>query len=124
MVPSIDIDSEQPIFDAEIPTNKKLAYFIFEDTKIEETAVAQMYFYVLRALFEKNAELFLLNNQILKISKNPQEFRAPQELINGYYIEANIDSNSKFNYLKKMLNVFELGDELIIKYDTEEAGDN
>ncbi len=124
VLPTIDDDSEQPIFDAEIPTNKKLAYFIFEDTKVEESAVAKMYFYVLRALFEKNTELFLQNNQLVKISKNQQEFRAPQELINGYYIEANIDSNSKFNYLKKMLNVFELGDELIIKYDTESSGDN
>jgi hypothetical protein len=47
----------------------------------------------------------------------------PQELINGYFIESNIDSNSKFSYLKKMLNVFELEDELIIKYNSELAGD-
>jgi hypothetical protein len=46
----------------------------------------------------------------------------PQELINGYYVESNIDSNSKFTYLKKLLTVFELEDELIIKYNSEIAG--
>ena len=122
-LPIIETDAEQNIFDAEPPTNKKLEYFIFEDTKVEESAIAQMYFYVLRSLYEKNAELLLENPQIIKLSKNQNDFRAPQELINGYFIEANIDSNSKFSYLKKMLTVFELEDELIIKYNSELAGD-
>ena len=122
-LPVIETDSEQNIFDAEPPINKKLEYFIFEDTKVEESAVAQMYFYVLRALYEKNAALLLENSQIIKVTKNQSDFRAPQELINGYFIEANIDSNSKFSYLKKMLIVFELEDELIIKYNSELASD-
>jgi uncharacterized protein with ParB-like and HNH nuclease domain len=122
-LPLIEADSEQNIFDAEPPINKKLEYFIFEDTKVEESAVAQMYFYVLRALYEKNAELLLEKSLIIKVTKNQSDFRAPQELINGYFIEANIDSNSKFSYLKKILTVFELEDELIIKYNSELAGD-
>jgi uncharacterized protein with ParB-like and HNH nuclease domain len=122
-LPLIETDSEQNIFDAEPPINKKLEYFIFEDTKVEESAVAQMYFYVLRALYEKNAALLLENALIIKVTKNQSDFRAPQELINGYFIESNIDSNSKFSYLKKMLTVFELEDELIIKYNSELADD-
>jgi uncharacterized protein with ParB-like and HNH nuclease domain len=122
-LPVIETDSEQNIFDAEPPTNKKLEYFIFEDTKVEESVVAQMYFYVLRELYEKNPELLIENNHIIKVTKNQSDFRMPQELINGYFIESNIDSNSKFSYLKKMLNVFELEDELIIKYNSELAGD-
>jgi hypothetical protein len=82
-----------------------------------------MYFYVLRALYEKNAELLLENSHIIKVTNNQSDFRAPQELINGYFIESNIDSNSKFSYLKKMLIVFELEDELFIKYNSELAGD-
>jgi uncharacterized protein with ParB-like and HNH nuclease domain len=121
-LPIIEADSEQNIFDSEPPTNKKLEYFIFEDTKVEESAIAQMYFYVLRALYEKNAELLLENSQIIKVTKNQSDFRAPQELINGYFIEANIDSNTKFSNLKKMLSVFELEDELLIKYNSELSG--
>jgi hypothetical protein len=121
-LPLIEADSEQNIFDSEPPTNKKLEYFIFEDTKVEESAIAQMYFYVLRALYEKNAELLLENSQIIKVTKNQSDFRAPQELINGYFIEANIDSNTKFSNLKKMLSVFELEDELLIKYNSELSG--
>ena len=123
VLPLIETDSEQNIFDAEPPINKKLEYFIFENTKVEEPVIAKMYFYVLRELYEKNPELLLENNQIIKVTKNQSDFRAPQELINGYFIESNIDSNSKFSYLKKMLTVFELEDELIIKYNSELAGD-
>ena len=45
-------------------------------------------------------------------------------MINGYFIEANIDSNTKFNILKRLLVVFELEDELIIKYssDSDDSG--
>ena len=122
-LPLIETDSEQNIFDAEPPINKKLEYFIFENTKVEESVIAKMYFYVLRELYEKNPELLLENNLIIKVTKNQSDFRMPQELINGYFIESNIDSNSKFSYLKKMLTVFELEDELIIKYNSELAGD-
>ena len=51
----------------------------------------------------------------------PGDFRAPQEFINGYYIEANIESNIKFSNLKKLLSIFELEDELIIKYSSEQS---
>lgn len=118
-IPTSETDIEQNIFDAEPPTNKKLEYFIFEDVRVEEAHVAQMYFYVLRSLFEKNPELLLESAHIIKLSKNPRDFRTPQELLNGYFVEANLDSNSKFSYLKKILSVFELEDELIIKYNSE-----
>ena len=121
-IPTFETDAEQNIFDAEPPTNKKLEYFIFEDTRIDEVHVAQMYFYVLRSLYEKNPELLLESKHIIKLSKTPSEFRTPQELLNGYFIEANIDSNSKFSYLKKILSVFELEDELIIKYNSDHNG--
>jgi len=109
--------AELNIFDAESPTHKKLEYFIFENTKVEEDAIAQMYFYVIRKLYQKNTQLLLSNQELFKITREASDFRAPQDLINGYFIEANIDSNTKFNTLKKLLTVYDLEDELIIKYD-------
>jgi hypothetical protein len=111
-----DESEEQNIFDAESPTHKKLEYFIFENTKIEEDTVAQMYFYVIKNLYEKNSQLLLSNQDVFKITRNASDFRTSQEVINGWYIESNIDSNSKFAILKKLLALFEMEDELLIKY--------
>jgi uncharacterized protein with ParB-like and HNH nuclease domain len=123
-IPDIEIadadeSDEQNIFDAESPTHKKLEYFIFENTKVEENAVAQMYFYVIRKLYEKNTQLLISNQDVLKISRETKDFRAAQEVVNGWYIESNIDSNSKFGILKKLLPVFEMEDELLIKYASD-----
>lgn len=107
---------EQNIFDAESPTHKKLEYFIFENTRVEEETVAQMYFYVIKNLYEKNSQLLLSNQDLFKITRTQSDFRAGQEVVNGWFIESNIDSNSKFSTLKKLLALFEMEDELIIKY--------
>lgn len=109
---------EQNIFDAESPTHKKLKYFLFENTKVEEDTVAQMYFYVIRNLYERNTQLLINNQDLFKITRNTSDFRAAQEVFNGWYVESNIDSNSKFSILKKLLTVFELEDELLIKYSS------
>ena len=108
--------SEQNIFDAESPTYKKLEYFIFENTRVDEETVAQMYFYVIKNLYEKNSQLLVSNQDLFKITRNQSDFRAGQEVVNGWFIESNIDSNSKFNSLKKLLTLFEMEDELSIKY--------
>ena len=115
-IEEVDETEEENIFDAESPTHKKLEYFIFENTKIEETAIARMYFYVIESLYEKNSQLLLSNQDILKISRCASDFRMPQEVTNGWFIEANIDSNSKFAVLKKLLSLFDLEEELLIKY--------
>ena len=121
VLPQTDDSSEQNIFDAESPKHQKLEYFIFENTKVEEDTISQMYFHILGKLFEKNPELFLSNDIGLKITRKSEDFRSPQELINGYYVEANMDSTSKFSLLKRVLTLFELEDELIIKYDDGEG---
>lgn len=117
-IEDVDETEEQNIFDADTPTHKKLEYFIFENTRVEEDTIAQMYFYVIRKLYEKNIQLLITNQDIFKITRNTEDFRAAQEVENGWYIESNIDSNSKFTILKKLLNLFELQDELLIKYTT------
>lgn len=111
-----DDSEEQNIFDAESPRNKKLEYYIFENTKVEEDTVAQMYFGVIRNLYEKNSQLLVENQETFKITRNSSDFRAPQEVTNGWYIESNIDSNSKFNSLKRLLTLFAMEEELSIKY--------
>ncbi|SHK63490.1 Uncharacterized conserved protein, contains ParB-like and HNH nuclease domains [Maribacter aquivivus] len=115
-VPVFEKTDEQSIFDAESPTHKKLEYFIFENTKIDEEVISKMYVYVIQKLYEKNTQLLLGATDILKLSRLPEDFRSAQDLKNGYFIEANLDSNSKFSILKKLLPLFELEDELLIKY--------
>ncbi len=123
-IPVSENNIEQNIFNAESPTHKKLEYFIFEETKVDDDAIARMYFYVIEKLYEKNPQLILEAKDIIKITRKETDFRAPQELQSGYYIESNIDSNSKFNILKKLLKLFELEDELVIKYADDESKDS
>jgi adenine-specific DNA methylase len=56
------------------------------------------------------------NQDFFKITRNTNDFRSPQEVINGWFIESNIDSNTKFSSLKKLLSLFEMEDELSVKY--------
>lgn len=118
IIEEIDESEEQNIFDAESPTNKKLDYFIFEDSKVNERHIAGMYMYVITELYERNTQLLLEDNNIIKLSRDANEFRSGQELINGYFVEMNIDSNSKFTVLKKLLTLYDLEDELTIKYES------
>jgi len=111
-----DDSEELNIFDAESPTYKKLEYFIFENTKEEEDTIARMYAHVINRLYEKNSQLLVSNQEVFKITRNSSDFRAPQGIANGWFIESNIDSNSKFSILKKLLSLFEMEDELFIKY--------
>ena len=116
IISEIDDSEEMNIFDAENPINKKLEYFIFENTRIEEDIFSQMYIYVIKKLFEKNSQLLVSNQEVFKITRNSSDFRSPQEIINGWYIESNMDSNNKFNSLKRLLTLFEMEDDLFIKY--------
>jgi len=116
IISEIDDSEEMNIFDAENPINKKLEYFIFENTKIEEDIFSQMYVYVIKKLYEKNSQLLVSNQDVFKITRNSSDFRSPQEINNGWYIESNMDSNNKFNGLKRLLSLFEMEDDLFIKY--------
>lgn len=118
VITEINDTEEQNIFDAESPRNKKLEYYIFENTKIEEDTIAQMYFSVVRSLYERNSQLLVSSPDVFKITRNPADFRAPQEVVNGWFMESNIDSSSKFSILKRLLSLYELEDELSIKFSS------
>jgi len=119
-IEEINDEDEQSLFDADPPTFKKLEYFIFDNTKIETDAVSQMYIYVVKELYQRNTQLLTTQDQV-KITRHQEDFRSPQEVVNGWYIETNLDSNSKVNSLKRLLISFELEDELIVKYNSEKS---
>ena len=114
-----DESEEQNIFDAESPRNKKLEYYIFENTRIDEDTIARMYIKIIQNLYEKNSQLLVSNQEVFKMTRNSSDFRTPEEVINGWYVETNMDSNNKFINLKKLLTLFEMEDELFIKYSSE-----
>ncbi|WCL81605.1 DUF4268 domain-containing protein [Saprospira sp. CCB-QB6] len=115
------LEPEMNIFEASMPKNKKLAYFIFEGEKLVEHKFTQMYLYVLRQLYQKDAALLLSQPARLKVSERAEDFRAPQLLVGSYFVETNLDSNKKFVILKRLLPSFGLEDALAIKYGEEEA---
>jgi hypothetical protein len=55
---------------------------------------------------------------VFKITRATSDFRAPQEVANGWFMESNIDSNSKFGALKRLLTLYEMEEELSIKFST------
>jgi hypothetical protein len=73
---------------------------------------------VIRSLYEKNSQLLVSSPDVFKITRNTFDFRSPQEVINGWFIEANMDSNSKFSGLKRLLTLYEMEEELSIKYSS------
>ncbi len=119
-IEEVSEEDELNIFDAEPPTHKKLEYFIFENTKVETDAISKMYLYVLNELFRKNTQL-IITQDLVKINRNIDDFRSPQEISNGWFVETNLDSSSKFVYLKKLLSLFEMEEDLIIKYTDSET---
>ena len=75
-----------------------------------------MYIYIVEKLYEKNPKLLISKQNEFKITRNSSDFRVPQILQSGYFIETNMDSYSKFQLIKKLLITFELEDELLVKY--------
>lgn len=114
-----DESEEQNIFDAESPKNKKLEYYIFENTTIEEDTISQMYCSIIQNLYDKNSQLLVSHQDIFKITRNSTDFRTPQQINNGWFVETNMDSNTKFASLKRLLTLFEMEDELFVKYSSD-----
>jgi uncharacterized protein with ParB-like and HNH nuclease domain len=114
-----DESDEQNIFDAESPRNKKLEYYILENTRNDEDTISRMYIKIIQSLYEKNSQLLVSNQDIFKMTRNSSDFRTPEEVVNGWYVETNMDSNNKFINLKKLLTLFEMEDELFVKYSSE-----
>lgn len=126
-LPSMPADMALPdsdevnIFEADEPKFKTLEYAIFLDQKLNISQVSQLYTTVLGKLFELQPETFYTSNLadrlgLVKGEEVDSKLRTPNAIGQGHFVEGNLDSNAKFNRLKHALEVFELEDELIIKY--------
>lgn len=117
------VNKEVNIFEADEPKFKKLEYAIFLDSKLEVTQVAKLYTEVFKTLFELQPETFYSTDLFERIGlvKGEQardSLREPVEISENYFIESNLDSNAKFARIKYALSVFNMEDELSIKYAT------
>ncbi len=113
-----DEAEEVSIFEAEEPKNKKLEYFVFKDERIITNEVAKMYYHVVENLFSENPELFLTSElkEKLPLTSDKSKVRSAYKISDSYFIESNIDSNSKFKRIKQVLSAFGYEEELTLKY--------
>ncbi len=114
---------EVNIFDADEPKYKKLEYAIFLDQKLEVKEVAKLYVEVFKQLFELQPETFFtsqIGSQIgLTKHSSANSLRQPTQINDTYLIESNFSNTMKFDKIKQALTIFNLEDELIIKYASE-----
>jgi uncharacterized protein with ParB-like and HNH nuclease domain len=126
-LPTLTVNMETPdngevnIFEADEPKYKTLEYAIFLDQKLNITQVSQLYTTVLSTLFELQPETFYSSNLadrlgLVKGEDAASKLRTANAIGPDYFVEGNLNSNDKFNRLKQALEVFELEEELIIKY--------
>lgn len=127
-IPEITIEekadvNEINIFDADDPKFKKLEYAVFFDQRIQVNQVSKLYLEVFRRLFELQPETFFTSEIGARIglTKQPVEGnpRQPLAINDTYFIEGNIDNVGKFDRIKQALTIFDLEDELMIKYAEE-----
>lgn len=113
-------NDEVNIFDAEEPKNRKLEYAIFLNEKIEVMQVSKLYVEIFKQLFDIKPENFFMTDLAEKIALtnyvDSEKLRQPVPLNDTYVIEGNLDNNSKFRRIKEALVIFDLQDELSIKY--------
>lgn len=126
-IPDIEInddveEAETNIFDADEPTYRKLEYAVFMGEKIEVSQVAVLYTEVFKKLFELDPEKLFSPELSEKIglTKNKDEKRQPSQISDSYFIEGGLGNDAKFEKLKLALTIFDLEDELFIKYKKKE----
>jgi len=110
-------------FDAGDPTFKKIEFAIFFDKKIEVNQVAKLYVEVFKQLFDLQPETFFTTDLHLKIglTKDPEQnkTRSASKINESYFIESGYSNKDKFDRIKQALTIFDLEDELMIKYAEE-----
>lgn len=113
-------NEEINIFEADDPTFKKLDYAIFFDQKLDVKTVTELYSDVMRSLFELNPEAFFGSETEgkLGLTKIREACNNALSLNDTYFIEKQLDSNSKFAKIKYVLTVMDLTDELFVKYSS------
>lgn len=119
-MPEVSEENEISIFDAEDPKHKKLEYAIFFNERLEVTQVAKLYSDVFKKLFELQPETFFSSElgKRIGLTRDPEGEGIRQAIpLNEFYcIEGNLDNVTKFERIKMALRIFDIEDELYIKY--------
>jgi hypothetical protein len=114
------VEGEVTIFEAEAPTGKSLEYIIFRDEKKEIKTVTDLYQEVIKQLFESQPETFfstdLAESLPLTHKENIDTLLRPVQINDTWFIETKINKKSKFRKIKHLLTIFDMEEELIIKY--------
>ncbi|MFK5968514.1 MAG: HNH endonuclease family protein [Candidatus Marithrix sp.] len=120
--PSVEINESVPdevnIFYADDPTKKKLEYVIFLDQKLKMTKVSELYTEVMKTLFDLQPEPFF-NTELLgklNLTQDKNKLRRALALNETYFIESTFNNKKKFEQIKTVLTIFNIEDELIIKF--------
>ena len=117
---SVLLNGEVNIFEADDPKHKKLEYAIFFDQKFEINQVSKLYAEIFKQLFDLQPETFFKTDLSERLSlckiNYAKDLRQPLQINENYCIEGNIDNIGKFDRIKYALTLFDLEDELIIKY--------
>lgn len=127
-IPKITInpidDGEVNIFDADEPTGKKLEYIKFFGRKFSNKnndnplSYASFYHYIVKNIYELAPEEFITNfSESHSISSNINDLNRPKALSDTYFIETNLSGADIFKRVKQILKVFNLEEELFIKYN-------
>lgn len=116
-------ENEVNIFEADDPTFKRLEYAIFFDNKLDVNQVAKLYVEVFKQLFDLQPETFFTTELSSRIglTKDPEQnkTRSPSKINESYFIESGYSNKDKFDRIKLALTIFDIEDELMIKYAEE-----
>ncbi len=121
--PSVDVlvgsDAEEVnIFEAEEPKFKKLEYAVFLGNRLWVTQVSRLYVEVIQHLLSEQPDAFhgtKLGDRI-QLTADVANLRQAAQVGEGYFVEGNIDSTSKFERMKFILTELGLEDELSIRF--------
>lgn len=112
---------EVNIFNADNPTGKKLEYIKFNGEEYKDiTDVSKLFSFILKYYYSEKEELFFTDEiqKVIKITTNKKELVSdyPIQLSDIYYAENTYSSDKKFDLIKKLIDIFDREDELLIKY--------
>jgi hypothetical protein len=121
--PSVDVlvgseAEEVNIFEAEEPKFKKLEYAVFLGKRLWVTQVSRLYVEVIQHLLSEQPEAFhgtKLGDR-LQLTTDAASLRQATQVGEGFFVEGNIDSATKFERMKFTLTELGLEDELFIKF--------
>jgi uncharacterized protein with ParB-like and HNH nuclease domain len=117
----LEDDPDLNIFDISDMKFKKLDYFIFRNEKVDAKEFTSVYTHVITSLYNENPEQFMHPKiaSVVQVTNDSSSCRQPISLGSTFYFESNIDNNSKLARLKKLLEIFESEDDLLLNFASE-----